>query len=279
MGVTTSTETVISASKTPPVSLTIAGTDSGGSAGVAADLKSFAAHRTHGVFAVTLVTAQNTTGIVAVEPMHADLIAAQIEALTAGFDVAATKTGLLFTVETIEIVATRRNTLGPLVVDPVLVSSAGRPIVGPEVVEAYVERLFPMATVITPNVAEASLLTGMPIETRKGALDAGAALLELGPEAVVITGLHDGNRAVDVFAMRDQIVALDHELVNTVNVLGTGCSLSASIAARLAHGDDIAQAVDEARRYVFDGLRGSAAWKLGAGHGPIDHFARWPGLR
>lgn len=276
---TTSTKPIRSGSKTPPVTLTIAGTDSGGSAGVAADLKSFGAHGTHGVFAVTLVTAQNTTGIVAIESMRGDFIEAQIKALTAGFDIAATKTGLLFTVETIELVVTHRQSLGPLVVDPVLVTLAGRSMLEPEVAAAYVERLFPIATVITPNVAEASLLTGMNIETRGEAIAAGAALLELGPEAVVITGLHDGSRSVDVLATHEEVIALDHERIDTVNVLGTGCSLSASIAARLAHGDDIAAAVDEARRYVFDGLRGSASWKLGAGHGPIDHFARWPGLR
>lgn len=279
MGMNSSQKSSKTATQTPPVTLTIAGTDSGGSAGVAADLKSFGAHGAHGVFAVTLVTAQNSTGIVAVEPMPADLIAAQIDALTADFAVAATKTGLLFTVDAIEVVASRRNELGPLVVDPVLVSSAGRSILDPSVTEAYVEQLFPLATVVTPNVAEASLLTGMPIETKEQALDAAAALLELGPEAVVVTGFYDQDRAVDVLATQDRVVALDHELVETVNILGTGCSLSASLAARLSHGDEIPQAVDEARSYVLDGLRSSASWALGAGHGPIDHFARWPGLR
>lgn len=279
MGMTSSIETGATGSKTPPVSMTIAGTDSGGSAGVAADLKSFAAHGTHGVFAVTLVTAQNTTGIVAAEPMTIALIEAQIDALTEGFTIGATKTGLLFTAGTVELVAAHRTSLGPLVVDPVLVSSAGRSLFEPDVAAAYIERLFPIATVITPNVAEASLLTGMTIENRTDALAAGAALLELGPQAVVITGLHDGPRAVDVLATHEKVVALDHELIDTVNVLGTGCSLSASIAARLARGDDITNAVDEARRYVFDGLRGSAGWMLGPGHGPIDHFARWPERR
>jgi len=276
---TTPVNAVVSPSETPRVALTVAGTDSGGNAGVAADLKSFAAHGTHGVFAVTLVTAQNTTGIVVAEPTKAELIGAQVDAITSDFTIGATKTGLLFTVEAIDEVARRRDLLGPLVVDPVLVSSAGQAIVGPAVIDAYIDHLFATTTVITPNVAEAALLTGRHIETREDALDAGAALLGLGPDAVVITGLHDRGQAVDVLATADEVVALDHELIDTTNVLGTGCSLSASIAARLAHGDSIPDAVAAARGYVLDGLRSSARWRLGAGHGPIDHFARWPGLR
>lgn len=264
---------------TPPVALTIAGTDSGGSAGVAADLKSFAAHGIHGVFAVTLVTAQNTTGIVAAEPMTTDLIAAQIDALTSDFAIGASKTGLLYTAEAVELVAARAAGLGPLVVDPVLVSSTGRQFVDESVVAAYVDRLFPVARIITPNVAEASLLVGRSISSRDDALVAASSLVETGIDAVLITGLAVGDRAIDVLATAHGSEAFDHELIETVNVLGTGCSLSASIAARLAKGDDVFEAVAEARSYVLDGLRSSARWHLGAGRGPIDHLARWPGLR
>lgn len=264
---------------TPPVALTVAGTDSGGSAGLAADLKSFAAHGVHGVFVVTLVTAQNSTGIVAAEPMRTDLIAAQIDALTSDFTIAASKTGLLYTVAAVEVVAARAAQLGPLVVDPVLVSSTGRQFVDGTVVSAYIEKLFPIARVLTPNVAEAALLARRSIDTRADALAAASTILDMGPEAVLVTGLLDGDRSVDVFVTANGLEAFDHELVETVNVLGTGCSLSASIAARLAQGDDLFDAVAVARSYVLDGLRSSAKWRLGAGRGPIDHLARWPGLR
>lgn len=264
---------------TPAVALTVAGTDSGGCAGVAADLKTFAAHGVHGIFAVTLVTAQNTAGIVSAEPMPTALVESQIDALTSDFAIAASKTGLLYSVEAVHAVADRAAQLGPLVVDPVLVSSTGRQFVDNAVVTAYVEQLFPVARVITPNVAEASLLTGRSISSRHEALAAATALVGTGIEAVLITGLLDGDRAIDVLATSDGSDAFDHDLIETTNVLGTGCSLSASIAAHLAQGDDLVSAVSQARAYVLDGLRSSAEWHLGAGRGPIDHLARWPGLR
>lgn len=279
MGLNEPNDFSTTASETPSVALTIAGTDSGGSAGVAADLKSFAAQGVHGVFAVTVVTAQNSMGISAVEELPASMLAAQIDALASDFRIRATKTGLLFSVDSIEVVAERAEHLGPLVVDPVLVSSSGAPLFAQEVVDAYVRRLFPAAAIITPNVAEAALILGRQIESRESALASTKALLDLGPGAVLTTGLLDAGKAVDVLATSDGAVLLEHDLVHTRNVLGTGCSLSASIAARLASGDSLEDAVSEARRYVLDGLRGSASWKLGSGQGPIDHFSRWPGVR
>jgi len=279
MAVNDGSESDVRPSMTPSTVLSVAGSDSGGNAGLAADLKTFAAHGVHGVFAVTLVTAQDTTGIAAAVPMTADLIASQIDAVTSDFAVAATKTGLLFTVGAIDVVASRASELGPLVIDPVLVSSSGAPLLDGAVQEAYVQLLFPVAEVITPNVFEASLLTGIRIERRDDAVRAATELLELGPKAVLVTGLHDGAHAVDVFASSAGTVPLEHDLIATSNVLGTGCSLSASIAARLALGDDLSAAVVAARRYVLDGLRGSKDWRLGAGQGPIDHFAHWPELR
>jgi hydroxymethylpyrimidine/phosphomethylpyrimidine kinase len=279
MGLTDNDDHESASSSTPVVAMTIAGSDSGGNAGLAADVKSFAAHGAHGVFAITVVTAQNTTGITSVEPVSTTMIEAQIDAVAADFRIGATKTGLLFSAPVVERVAARAAALGPLVVDPVLVSSTGTPLFDEAVMRAYVDRLFPVATVITPNAAEASLLTGIDVATRDAAQQAAMTLLEHGSSAVLVTGLLVDDRSVDVLATEDGPIVLEQQLVRTKNVLGTGCSLSASIAARLAHGDDIFDAVEIGRSYVLDGLRASATWQLGAGRGPIDHLSRWPGLR
>jgi hydroxymethylpyrimidine/phosphomethylpyrimidine kinase len=279
MGLTENDDRESASSATPVVAMTIAGSDSGGNAGLAADVKSFAAHGAHGVFAITVVTAQNTTGITSVEPVSTTMIEAQIDAVAADFRIGATKTGLLFSAPVVELVAARAAALGPLVVDPVLVSSAGTPLFDEAVMRAYVDRLFPVATVITPNAAEASLLTGIDVATCDAAQQAAMMLLEHGSSAVLVTGLLVDDRSVDVLATEDGPIVLEQQLVRTKNVLGTGCSLSASIAARLAHGDDIFDAVEIGRGYVLDGLRASVTWQLGAGRGPIDHLSRWPGLR
>lgn len=266
-------------SPTPAVALTIAGSDSGGSAGLAADLRSFAANGVHGVFALTLVTAQNSTGILGAEPLAPTLIASQIDALTSDFTIGSTKTGMLFTEEAVDVVASRVSELGPLVVDPVLVASSGKPLFDDRVTNAYIDRLFPVAVLVTPNVAEAALLTGLEITTRTELLEASRRLLDLGPKAALITGFHEGDNAVDAFAADGQVQPLEHPLIATSNVLGTGCSLSSAIAAHLASGDTLQTSIDVARKYVHDGLRSSSEWRLGAGQGPIDHLAQWPGLR
>lgn len=258
---------------TPTVAMTIAGSDSGGNAGVAADLKTFAAHGVHGVFALTVVTAQNTTGIVRAEPLAPGLVADQIDAVVADFDVRATKTGLLFTREAVEVVASRASGLTPLIVDPVLVTSAGQPMLGPDVADAYVDHLLPLASVLTPNVAEASLLTGRDIMSRQSLADAAGALLDMGPKSVVVTGYLEDDAAVDAVATPAGVRLLPHERVDTNNVLGTGCSLSAAITANLANGESFDGAVDGAASFVLDGLRSGAKWTLGAGRGPIDHLA------
>jgi len=257
---------------TPPVALTIAGTDSGGSAGLAADLKTFAAHRTHGVFAVTVVTAQNTTGIRDVHPITPDMVAAQLDTVLDDFTIAATKTGLLFTPEIVELVAERAHKFENLVIDPVLVTSAGAPMLDDSMPALYRDRLLPHAAACTPNVAEASLLSGIEITDRQTALAAAAALRDLGPGLVVVTGFLEDEVSVDVLADENGERMSEQSRVDTKNVLGTGCSLSAAIAAQLAAGASPAFAVDAARAFVHHGLRSSAGWRLGEGRGPIDHF-------
>ena len=259
-------------SPTPPVALTIAGTDSGGGAGLAADLKTFARHGVHGVFALTVATAQNTTGIAAVHPMPKDFVGEQIDAVTADFHVKATKTGLLYSADAIDEVIVRLDDLGPLVVDPVLVNGKGVPMLSDDVVSSYLERLIPVATVITPNVAEAELLSGVKITDRQSGIDAAKALVDLGP-AVVITGLLEERWAVDIVARGDDVEALEHKQVDTPNVLGTGCSLSAAITAALASSLPFDGAVYSAASFVLAGLESATTWRLGAGSGPIDQFA------
>ncbi len=259
---------------TPPVAMTIAGTDSGSGAGVGADVKAFAAHGVHGVFVVTVVTAQNTVAVRSAHPIPAEMIAAQIDALVDDFSVLASKTGLLWGVEAIAAVSDRVDRLGSLVVDPVLVNSRRERMQPPEVDQLYRTRLFPAALVVTPNVAEAELLTGMTIETTSDAEAAAERLLEDGPSNVVITGLLSGGDALDVWAGPHGVTTLLEPLVEMRNVHGTGCSFAATIAARLAHGDSAAAAIPEAKRTVAAGIRAAAEWELGDGQGPIDHFWR-----
>lgn len=260
-------------SPTPPVALTIAGSDTGGSAGLAADLKSFARHGVHGVFALTIATAQNTTGITAVHPLPGDFIGEQIDAVARDFRVGATKTGLLYSEAAVAAVVERADSLGPLVVDPVLVNSAGTPMLSADMVSLYVEQLIPLATVITPNVAEASLLSGVDIEDRESAEAAATSLLGLGPAAVVITGLLEERWAVDMVGIDGEIYAMEHQLIDTQNVLGTGCSLSAAITASLASGMPVEPSIGSAASFVLAGLESAVTWRLGEGRGPIDHFA------
>ena len=258
---------------TPPIACTIAGTDSGGSAGLAADLASFAAHRVHGVFAVSVVTAQNTTGIVASSPMPAAFVGSQIDALTADFDIVATKTGMLYSPDVVAQVTERVEDLGHLVVDPVLVSSNGSPIFDEKMQAAYVEQLFGHAAVITPNVAEASLLTSLPITNHEDAALAASRLREMGAERVLVTGLLVEHESIDVFCDEFGVTVSSRSRIATENVLGTGCSLSAAITALVARGWPLRDAIDSAAEYVHVGIVGGSDWKLGSGRGPIDHFA------
>jgi hydroxymethylpyrimidine/phosphomethylpyrimidine kinase len=252
--------------------MTIAGTDSGAGAGVAADLKAFAAQRVHGVFAVTVVTAQNTMGVRDVHPIPTPMIAAQIDAVVEDFTVAATKTGLLWGEAVVRSVAERTSGLGRLVVDPVLVNARRERIQPPEVDAAYLETLFDNATVLTPNVAEAELLTGRTIANTGEARDAAEQLQQRGVPHVVVTGLLASDAAVDVWAGPAGTVELAEPLVETPNIHGTGCSFAATIAARMAKGEDAEIAIPEAKHWVAAAIRSAATWRLGGGQGPIDHF-------
>jgi hydroxymethylpyrimidine/phosphomethylpyrimidine kinase len=262
---------------TPPTALTIAGSDSGGGAGIQADLKTFAAHGVHGTSALTAVTAQNTAqvrGVVALDP---EFVRLQIETVLDDFAVGAVKTGMLANRAIVDVVAelAAAGRLPRLVVDPVLVSSSGQALMAPDGLAAYLEHLLPSALVVTPNLREAGALTGIDVGDLMSvpAMTEAAELIRArGAHYVVVKGGHLTDAAHDVVAGPEGVTVLEAMRVVTGNDHGTGCSLSSAIAARLARGDDVLTAVRAAKSFVAQGLAGAAGWRLGAGHGPIDHF-------
>ncbi|MGO9854238.1 MAG: bifunctional hydroxymethylpyrimidine kinase/phosphomethylpyrimidine kinase [Acidimicrobiales bacterium] len=267
--------------ETPPTALTIAGSDSGGGAGVQADLKTFAAHRVHGTCALTAVTAQNTLevrGVVALEPAF---VRRQVQAVLDDFEVHSVKTGMLANARIVgEVAAMAAEGLLPrLVVDPVLVSSSGHRLMEPDGVAAYLELLLPHALVVTPNLREAAVLGDTDVETL-GTVDARVAVAEritaTGARYVVVKGGHLTASADDVVVGPDGVLVLPGVRVRTRNDHGTGCSLSAAVAAHLARGAPVPDAIREAKAFVAAALAGGARWRLGAGHGPLDHFG-WTG--
>lgn len=259
---------------TPPVALTIAGSDSGGGAGIQADLKSFAALGVFGTSAITAVTAQNTVAVERVEVLSPAMVEAQIDAVLSDLAVAAVKTGMLANVAIVEMVARRAaaGDLPHLVVDPVMVASSGDRLLDEDAESAYRDLLFPHAEVITPNLLEASVIVGRALSTPE---DAGVAALELsrgGDAWVVVKGGHLDGPATDLVAHGDDLDELTSPRIGTANVHGTGCSFAAATAAGLAQGLDPLGALRQAKRFIDRGVAGGARWHLGRGHGPIDHF-------
>ncbi|HTW99802.1 MAG TPA: bifunctional hydroxymethylpyrimidine kinase/phosphomethylpyrimidine kinase [Acidimicrobiales bacterium] len=259
---------------TPPVALTIAGSDSGGGAGIAADLKTFAAHGVFGTLAITAITAQDTAGVHNAIPVDPSLLDAQIDAVLGDFPVSVAKTGMLATLELLELIIDRVKTkrLPPLVVDPVMVSTSGAALFEGDAAAAY-RRLLPYALVLTPNLPEAEALLGTRVKYLSDMRDAAKALHDLGPQVVVVKGGHlPGPRAVDVVAGGGELLELGFPMVQTRNVHGSGCTLSAAIAANLALGYSPVDSVRRARVFVTDAIVRSSNWVLGSGHGPLDHF-------
>jgi hydroxymethylpyrimidine/phosphomethylpyrimidine kinase len=272
----------------PPVALTIAGSDSGAGAGIQADLKTMSALGVFGVTAVTAVTAQNTARVDGVHPVPAAFVDRQIESVLADLPVAATKTGMLGNAETIGVVARHAGSgdLPNLVVDPVMVSSSGQLLLDDGGVAAYRELLIPLALLVTPNLWEAALLCNLDPAalTDVEAMTAAARTLHhLGPDWVLVKGGHltgvepspdtpAASVVPDVLYDGTTVTVLSAGWVDTPNTHGTGCSLSAAIAAKLASGSDLVSAVTEAKAYVHQALVGAAGWRLGGGHGPLDHF-------
>ncbi len=257
-----------------PVALTIAGSDSGGGAGIQADLKTFAALGVHGTSAVTAVTAQNTLGVSDYVELPLDIIRAQIDDVVGDLSPAAVKTGMLSSSEIIETVATAIEELGldSLVVDPVMVAKGGERLLRPEAVRTLVERLIPLASVITPNLPEAEVLLGRPIRSRPEREQAARDLVALGCAAAVVKGGHADGAASDAFFDGQNLVWLESERVATENTHGSGCAFSAAIAAGLARGLDTLQAVEEAKVFITGAIQSSL--EVGRGHGPVNPMWR-----
>jgi hydroxymethylpyrimidine/phosphomethylpyrimidine kinase len=255
--------------------LSIAGSDSGGGAGIQADLKTFSALGCYGMTAITAITAQNTQGVRAIHSIPPEMLRAQIDAVVEDIGVDAVKIGMLATPEAVEVVAdaVRRYALPHVVLDPVMVATSGDRLIAPQTVDILVRELFPLATVITPNLDEAALLLGQSIDGIE-ALDAAAqALLDLGAQGVLLKGGHlPGDWVVDLLALRDgSRKRLESARIHTHNGHGTGCTLSSAIAAHLALGEALPQAVEHARGYILGAIAAGAVVRTGHGQGPLNH--------
>ncbi len=261
----------------PPVALTIAGSDPSGGAGVQADLKTFHQLGVYGASAITLLTVQNTRGVTAIEPVTAATVAAQIDAVTADIPPAALKTGALGSAAIVAAVAERVRALhAPLVVDPVLVAKGGQRLVDDEAFAAVRDRLLPTAALVTPNLPEAAALVGEPEPRDTEAMERIARrLLETGVGAVLVKGGHlEGARSPDLLVTAERTIALDAPRVPGKARHGTGCTLSAAITALLAQGRALEEAVRAAKAFLTRAIE--TAPDLGAGHGPVNHFAAPP---
>jgi len=257
--------------------LTIAGSDSGGGAGIQADLKTFSAIGCFGMSAITALTAQNTVTVTGIHPVPPAFIAQQIDAVLTDIGSDAVKIGMLHSPEVIAAVADalRRHHAANIVLDPVMVAKSGDKLLQDDAVQTLRATLIPMADVITPNLPEAGVLLGREITTEKQMEDACRDLAALGCRAVLLKGGHlAGTTSPDLLFVngtRDSI-RLDADRVQTPNSHGTGCTLSSAIAAYLARGNNMIEAVKQAKRYIFKALTAGARYSLGKGHGPVHHF-------
>jgi hydroxymethylpyrimidine/phosphomethylpyrimidine kinase len=254
--------------------MTIAGSDSGGGAGIQADLKTFQALGVYGTSALTAITAQNTLGVHAVHEIPTEIIAAQIDAIVDDIGVDAAKTGMLSSAEIIGTVAERIRHwhLERLVVDPVMVAKTGDRLLREDAVQALVRDLLPLALVLTPNVPEAEVLVGRPLTTDDDMRQAAREIFALGPRNVLMKGGHRLGDPIDLLFDGQTFHTFAAERIDTPNTHGTGCTLSAAIAAGLARGLTVVDAVGAAKHYVTEAIR--RAQPLGGGHGPVAHD--WP---
>ena len=255
-----------------PIALTIAGSDPSGGAGLQADLKTFHQHQVYGMAVVSLLTVQSTRGVARVEVLAAELVGAQLDHLLADVTPGAAKTGALGSAAVIEAVAARAaGQPWPLVVDPVMVSKHGHALLAPEAGAAMRARLAGVSFLFTPNGPEAEALLGRPVRTVAQAREAAVALARLGPRHVLVKGGHlEGDTAVDVLLADGVLHELASPRVDTPHTHGTGCTLSAAIAARLARGEGVVQAVTLARAWLLEALQHPP--EVGGGLGPVGHL-------
>ncbi len=257
-----------------PIAMTIAGSDSGGGAGIQADLRTFAFHLVHGTSVLTCVTAQNTQGVTRVDAMSAESVTAQFETVMIDMRIGAIKTGMLLNQEIIKTVAKKLVAFGfgNVVVDPVMVSRTGAQLIDNDAVKTMGELLIPLAAIATPNRYEAQILAEMEIQTLEDMQAAAQKIYELGARSVLVKGggMTGDLKAVDVWFDGDRLEVLQTEVIDTIHTHGTGCTLSAAIAANLALGKSRFQAVLDSKNYVTEALKYALA--IGKGQGPVGHF-------
>jgi hydroxymethylpyrimidine/phosphomethylpyrimidine kinase len=264
---------------TVPIALTIAGSDSSGGAGIQADLKTFAAFGVYGASVITALTAQNTQGVRGIHPVPADFVTAQLEAVFDDLDVAAVKIGMVAELDIVKAIALglSRRTPDHVVLDPVMVATSGDRLLSPDAVKCLRDELIPRATLITPNLPEAAALLEEGVAANEAAIaDQGRRLLASGARAVLIKGGHgQGSESIDYLFTRDGVTALPAPRIATRNTHGTGCSLSSAIAAGLAKGETLEQAVRHAKTWITAAIAAADRLGIGKGHGPIHHFHRF----
>jgi hydroxymethylpyrimidine/phosphomethylpyrimidine kinase len=270
--------TVTTVADAPPLVLTVAGSDSGGGAGIQADLKTMLALGVHGMSVLTAVTAQNSRGVHGVWDLPAEAVRAQYRAVADDIGVHAVKTGMLSSAELVELVAELiAGTDAPAVVDPVGVSKHGDPLLADSALDAVRTRLLPAATVVTPNLDEVAQLTGVRVEDEAGMRRAAEALLDLGPRWALVKGGHLSGDAVDLLTDGAEEHWLRAPRLDNRHTHGTGCTLASAIASHLALGLPVPEAVTRAKEYVTGAI--AAGFRLGAGIGPVDHGWRTRGTR
>jgi hydroxymethylpyrimidine/phosphomethylpyrimidine kinase len=261
-----------------PAALTIAGSDSGAGAGIQADLKAFAALGVYGTSAITAVTAQNTRGVDSVVALSPEIVTAQIRSVMVDIQPGAAKTGMLANAEIVRAIAAVLDEYPdlPLVIDPVTHAKSGDALLAEEAVSVLRDLLVPRCAVVTPNLPEAAALVGFPVESEAEMLEAGLALLDAGAAAVVVKGGHRPDTADDLYLDRETVEWLRSDRIATRCTHGTGCTLSAAIAAGLAKGLAIFEAVRAAKTYLTEAMR--AGYEVGDGHSPVNHFHAFDSL-
>lgn len=262
--------------------LTIAGSDSGGGAGIQADLKTIAANGCYGLSVITALTAQNTLGVTAIHAAPVEFVARQLDAVLSDIGADVVKIGMLFSPELIATVADKLREYGVtrIVLDPVMVAQSGDKLLRDDAVAALKERLIPHAEILTPNIPEASVLLGRAVEHVSELPEAARELAGLGCRNVLVKGGHlEGEDSDDYLYLGDsqRMVCLPGLRVLTKNNHGTGCTLSSAIAAFLARGETVENAVRQAKEYITGAIRAGASYRIGHGHGPVHHFWRWWG--
>jgi hydroxymethylpyrimidine/phosphomethylpyrimidine kinase len=252
--------------------LTIAGSDSSGGAGIQADLKAFSAHGVFGMSVITAVTAQNTQGVFAVQDMTPEMIASQLDAIFSDIEVDAVKIGMVSQIETIKIIADKLKQYAPknVVVDPVMISKSGYDLLSPDAKETLIQELIPLATVITPNLPEAEVITGKKIETIEEMKEAAIDIYSKGAKAVLVKGGHLEDDATDISYDGQTFTYFHGKRIESNNTHGTGCTLSSAIASNLANELSLTESIQEAKDYITTAIKHS--FPIGKGVGPVHHF-------